>query len=377
MIEELLLVDFQNHRRLRLVLGRVTVIVGDNGTGKSAVLRALRWLMTNQPLGEGFVGRWRKAPFALVKAKIDGRWVARKKGKGVNKYFIDGKQLKAFNRKPPQAVSDLCNVTDLNFQRQHDGAFGLSLGSSDAAKLLNSVVNLSSIDASLKIAAGKVRTAKARVEVCQERLKEARAGRDANKWAAQLSSEIDEFEQRIAQMAVVRTECSRIDDLLAVMVRAYQGRDRAARLNRYAGRAADAGAVARSTAELVGRLEDTVQAISNARRRLRPVPGTAKLARVWGATKATAAEVSKIESFLFALEIQTYQRDQCQQKVGDLSKELSAMSRDQGKCPACGQSLPSGSRVASPTSTPRIQSQEAERRAVRSGIKRRPGSTSG
>jgi DNA repair ATPase RecN len=368
LIEEILIKDFQNHRTLRLVLGRVTVLVGDNGTGKSAVLRALRWLMTNQPLGEGFIGRWRKAPYSFVKAKIDGRWVARKKGKGVNQYRLDGKVLKAFKTKPPQAVSDLCNVSDLNFQRQTDASFGLSLNGSDAAKLLNTVVNLGAIDQSLKIAASKVRTAKARLDVCLERLKEARAGRAANAWAVQLSTDIERFEQRIAQMAVAQRRCSRIDDLLAAVGEAYDAQDRAAAVKQAALRAASAGRLERATRQLVARLEDTVQAITTARARLRPVPSAAKLTAAWTARKTTAAEVSKIECFLFGLENQKWERERCQRKVKSLIQELAGLTSRQRKCEACGQPLPgSGSRPVSQTFISPTQSPAAAPRRERSG----------
>ncbi|MCL6636233.1 MAG: ATP-binding protein, partial [Peptococcaceae bacterium] len=62
--------NFQSHRYTELVLApTMTVLIGESDQGKSAVVRALRWLLYNRPQGADFmrVG----ADYCRVAAEFD------------------------------------------------------------------------------------------------------------------------------------------------------------------------------------------------------------------------------------------------------------------------------------------------------------------
>lgn len=378
MIEEVYLRDFQKHRRLRLVLDPfVSVLVGTNGAGKSSVLRAIRWALTNKPQGNRMIGRWRKAPYALVKVRLDKQSIARKKGKGLNEYYVDGKKLKAFGTNTPQAVGDLANVGPVNFQWQHEGPYGLSLSAADASRLLNSVVNLGSIDASLKIAATKVRRAKARMDVTQERLQEARAGRDRYEWAERLSSRISAFEQRTAQIATIATELRQTQDFLSLVSQASYALDRALRLNRTVLRAERAIDLARQSAAELEQLVDTEQAITRARSARRPVPDPARFVELHTAAKKSETELRQMQALSFGIMNQTWESERCQNLLKELDRDLSALMKERGRCKACGQPLPrKPSASASPTPIGVTPYPAQGPRAGRSGIPSRKATAS-
>src|SRR5579863_8740376 len=106
MITKILIKGFQRHKKISLRLGQgVNTIIGRSNSGKSSVLRALRWLCDNTPRGNKFIHRGSKK--ASVTIWVDGHKIKRTKGEGVNSYSIDGHVLKAFGAKPPAEVTKL------------------------------------------------------------------------------------------------------------------------------------------------------------------------------------------------------------------------------------------------------------------------------
>lgn len=154
----LILRNFQRHERLSLPLDpKVTTIIGDSDSGKSAVLRALRWVCRNKPNGTDFVRHGQK--LCRVSVLAGDRRIHRSRGAG-NSYHLDGEELKAFGADVPSPVRKVLKTTDLNFQLQHDAPFWFSLSPGDLAQRLNALVNLSKIDSIQK----KIRTGRSKAE---------------------------------------------------------------------------------------------------------------------------------------------------------------------------------------------------------------------
>ena len=168
-IDRLQIQNFQRHEQLRLKLDEsIVAITGQSDVGKSSVLRALRWLATNRPRGDGFVrdGGERTS----VKIRVDGKTVERVRGKGENTYTVDGKVLEAFGTDVPEEIANLLNLGPENFQGQHDPPFWFCLTAGEVAKQLNKIVDLELIDQATARIATKLRKCKARVEVVESRL---------------------------------------------------------------------------------------------------------------------------------------------------------------------------------------------------------------
>lgn len=169
MITQIRLVDFQRHLKLQVDFDPITTIVGPTDSGKSSILRALRWLALNQPSGSSFIN-WEGAKSATVIGTIDDRRVARTHGTQ-NAYKLDEESYKAFGKgKVPDPIREVLNVTELNFQGQHDPAFWFSLTAGDVAKRLNAIVDLEAIDVALGEAATRVRKQTTAFDLAQERV---------------------------------------------------------------------------------------------------------------------------------------------------------------------------------------------------------------
>ncbi len=174
MLEKLRIVDFQSHEDTRIRFDpHVTVIVGASDVGKSAVLRALRWLMTNRPRGDAFVRDGTNSTSVML--WLDGQKVSRFRGKTSNGYKLGQDDLfKAVSSDVPEPISNLLNVSDVNFQGQHDAPYWLSLTPGETAKRLNEIVDLEVIDRVHERIASRLRKVKTMMEVTAERLDEAR-----------------------------------------------------------------------------------------------------------------------------------------------------------------------------------------------------------
>ena len=222
MISSLHLRNFQCHADLCLDLGPITVLVGANGAGKTAVLRALRWLVLNEYAGTaGSQIRWGEES-CQVEVQIDGHVLLRRRGKDENLYVLDGQEFRAFGKGVPTSIQELLRLGAANFQQQHDPAFWLTLTSGQAASALNDIFNLSQIDAALSSVASEVRGSRSRVEVATERLAEARQHAQELAWVKEANKEWQRIETLQAQQEDMQMELERLRKLYEQLVQGKQ-----------------------------------------------------------------------------------------------------------------------------------------------------------
>jgi exonuclease SbcC len=174
MIKSVELLDFQSHKKLRVQFAPgITTIIGDTDVGKSAVIRALRWVCQNVPQGADFV-RW-GSKCAVVTLEVEDQIIVRSRGKGENGYLMSGDEFKAFGTGVPVEIAKVLKLSDLNFQAQHDSPFWLSIGGTEVARQMNQIVNLEIIDGVLSAVADKTRKSKVASELSAQRRDEAKA----------------------------------------------------------------------------------------------------------------------------------------------------------------------------------------------------------
>lgn len=138
--------NFQSHKHTVLPLSPGTnVIVGASDSGKSAILRALTWVITNRPLGDAFRSEWGgETKVSLVTS--DGHTVDRVRSASRNDYVVDGVVLSAFGTEVPEEVTNVLRLDELSVQGQMDSPFLLAMSPGEAARLLNRAASLDEID---------------------------------------------------------------------------------------------------------------------------------------------------------------------------------------------------------------------------------------
>lgn len=153
MIKSVFIENFQSHKSTKLEFDPgVNVIIGPSDSGKSAVLRAMLWGITNKPGGDSFCSNWKGN--TAVDIELENEVISREKGKE-NLYIVSPEdapsiEFKAFGAGVPEEIENLFNVSDINIQRQMDAPFLLSSSAGEVGRILNQAVRLDIIDIALK-----------------------------------------------------------------------------------------------------------------------------------------------------------------------------------------------------------------------------------
>ncbi len=155
MIKRLTLINFQSHKETSIDFSDgVNALVGRSDVGKSAIERAMIWVIKNRPSGDAFRSHW--GGNTSVEIETETHRIRRIKGDKINRYEIDDlnstetKKFEAMGQGVPEVIRDLLNISDLNISEQHDGPFLLADSPGDIAKSLNEAVNLTIIDSATK-----------------------------------------------------------------------------------------------------------------------------------------------------------------------------------------------------------------------------------
>lgn len=204
MLQSLTLKNFQRHKKKKIVFSPgVTSIVGPSDRGKSAILRALRWVVLNQPSGASFIRHGSKS--SEVTLKLDGVKVVRSKGRS-NTYKLNGKTHRSFGVSVPMPVAGALKMSELNFQDQHDAPFWFSNSAAQVSKNLNFVVDLSLIDKVLANVATMLRKERSRIELLKEEIAEGRERLQKFKGLDAMQAKLDVLYHRAEALKMLETE---------------------------------------------------------------------------------------------------------------------------------------------------------------------------
>lgn len=170
MITHLLIKNFEAHKKLSVKLDQITTFTGPTDSGKSTIIRAFKWLVTNRPRGIFFLNDQDEPAFFGI--KTDKGNVSRKRGKNINNYKLNGQSFEAFGTDVPEEVQQFLNMDELNFQYQFDAPYWFFISPGEVSKQLNRIVDLDIIDSSLSKIIFQIRTQKTAVSLSEERLNE-------------------------------------------------------------------------------------------------------------------------------------------------------------------------------------------------------------
>lgn len=149
MIQSLEIQNFQSHKYSKLEFANgVNVIVGGSDTGKTSIIRALRWLIWNRPSGDAFRSTWDGITGVEIITNSDS--IVRWKGKTESGYGLDEQEFKAFGTEVPEEIIQALNVNEINLQQQLDRPFLLDATPGEVAQHFNKVAHLDQIDNGLR-----------------------------------------------------------------------------------------------------------------------------------------------------------------------------------------------------------------------------------
>jgi DNA repair exonuclease SbcCD ATPase subunit len=147
----------------------VNVVIGATDAGKSAIFRALIWVLFNEPNGDEFRSSWGGETEVSVEF-TDGTVIRRVKGKK-NQYFVNETEFVAFGAKPPEEVYQAHGFDrKLNIQGQADPFFLLQASAGEVARTFNQLANLEKIDTVLASLSSHERQIRAKAKYAEEQL---------------------------------------------------------------------------------------------------------------------------------------------------------------------------------------------------------------
>ena len=176
MIKSLEIKNIQSHKNSRLEFSPgINALVGTSNNGKSAVLRALLWCITNRPLGtEILLSNWaydskgkQNDEMSVTVEKSEGV-LTRRKFKSENEYVLNGETMETVGTDVPEDVKKFFALSETNIQKQQDTPFLLSQSSGKTAEYFNKIVRLDIIDRVLSNAESTRRKMKNQVESSEQ-----------------------------------------------------------------------------------------------------------------------------------------------------------------------------------------------------------------
>lgn len=215
-ITEITIQNFQSHTKTIIKparCGNLTALVGASNCGKTAVLRALRWLFYNTPQGTDFI-RIGTGSSKVTVTYNDGVSVTRERGKSFNRYIItrnaQDQVFEGFGSSVPLEVQEVTGIKpvqvgdlslNLNMSEQLEGPFlGKSISAGARAKVLGKLAGTEEIDLANKTLGTDIY----------------RRNQDVKR----LNSEVGTLEENIKQFDWLPTVAEKIEKIEALLAQA-------------------------------------------------------------------------------------------------------------------------------------------------------------
>lgn len=164
-IKRIRLINFQSHEDSEICLGEgLNVIIGGSDQGKTAIIRALRWLLYNEPRGTDFI-RIGADSCKVIITLTDGVEISRERTQNRNIYTLkraDGEEqiYEGFGNETPEEITNAHGMgkvnldtdieSSLNIGYQLDGPFLLSQTGAIRAKAIGRIVGIHLIDKAIR-----------------------------------------------------------------------------------------------------------------------------------------------------------------------------------------------------------------------------------
>lgn len=229
MIKEIVIHNFQSHKHTVLKLSDgLNAIVGESSFGKTAVIRAIEWVLTNRPLGDEYVSHFadKKDP-TYVKITTDRGWVKATRQATSVGYEVNGQYFDKVGRGVPDAVKSVLNIGDSNIQEQLAPHFLLS-GTTSITDTINRITNLELITECRKEANRDISKLKTEIKLHKESLAETESRLNQLRPVDDLLEKAEKHQMLVTEIADLQDDLETIFDIqtdVLVLERAIDGYD--------------------------------------------------------------------------------------------------------------------------------------------------------
>lgn len=337
MLNSLEIKNFQAHKHLFIEFDKgVNSIVGPTDVGKSAIIRALQWVTTNEPSGEAFIKEGTKK--AAARVVVDGNKITRIRGKGKNAYRLNNSDYNAFGSNVPETIASLLNLSDLNFQAQHDSPFWFCKTAGEVSRQLNSIVDLDIIDTALADLSSDVKKQKSSTDVLINRIKRLEELEKSSKFLEDVDKDLLALEEQEKEIQEKRQKIDTLQELIQ-KCKTYQKRiDTAFEFISSAKCVINAGekwnSIHKKTTFLTGLVELGKRNLKAAKNR---PPSIEPLEALWNTVEFIKEEQDTLSKILS--KILMYKRVIEQSQIDIKKLKISLKEKMGDTCPLCEQPL--------------------------------------
>jgi len=218
----LVIENFQSHERTEIAFSEgLNVFVGPSDSGKSAILRALRWVLYNQPRGSDFI-RTGASRCRVTLILSDGTHIVRERSSSVNRYLIrdpEGKEriFEGFGSDVPREVLEAHGMIPLQLDedreltlqiaQQLEGPFLLSESGGTRARSIGRISGAHLLDLAQNETARDQRSVSSRIRFVEEEMK--RREEELKPYEV-----LPRFREQLNRAAALREEAGRKMELL-------------------------------------------------------------------------------------------------------------------------------------------------------------------
>lgn len=332
-IESISMTNFQSHTETRLELageGCLTVIVGPTDSGKTSIVRALKWVMYNQPAGTGFVRAGATSSRVSI-AFTSGAQVTRFRSASQNQYRLsrpgegnarDESVFEGFGVSVPDEVQQVLQVYPIsvgdlvllvNLAEQLDGPFlGRGVPSTLRAKALLRLAGSEVLDVASNRLGTDIHRASREAERLERECESVERELERHSWVIPMSERIrsvDRLMTSIGEKAETIERCRALSDELANLPARSTIVDR---VDSIRSALLDAQTLDKQFSDWVERLE--------------------RITRLNYATDRAAQSADSVVSTLRRL----------RGEMGGVQEAYGSLAARLEHCPTCGQRLPGG-----------------------------------
>lgn len=349
MLESLSLQNFQSHKNSELEFDPgVNVIVGPSDSGKTAVIRALRWLVWGRPLGDAFIHH--SESLCRVRLAIDGEVVTREKTKkGETSYQFLDHGYTALKGEVPDKIKDFLNIGEINLQQQLDRPFLLDTSPGKVAQHFNKIARLDLIDIATKNVLSWIKKTKSSVAGLEAKIEEHEEELEQYTGIDEADAKLDVLEEALGRLTSkqntiiqIKQTCDRIEEIENEMDKYCYTEEMEERVLLLASSFDEANKMWKEGEELSGLVEriETIDLQISERSNVEAMSDRAKLV---SSLMQDRAKIQDDASALYLL-LENIQNTDAEfdNKLGEVSLEEKEFKENfPSVCPLCGQKVKS------------------------------------
>lgn len=350
MINAIELTNFRSHKDTFIEFHPgVNVIKGTSHSGKTNIVRAIKWVLLNRPSGTGFIPfTAAKGDETAVSLQLGERFISRIRGKE-NAYETDEDRFPVVRTDVPDEVKDVLKMDETNISEQQDGPYLLNKPSGEVARIFNECVGLSDIDRINKNLNSITKQAKRNANYKKEEeeriskiLAESSWVVGAKKRADSMYLQIDQInkmeetrsglEETLSSLSVVNDRLAELKDTASLepkvdkLIKSRETIDKL--INKY-----------NYLLNLIEREEETTKKICNLKESLVLEPRIRHLESIQEEIESAKREFRNIERVHNLITVNEQSSRDLKKQMKQEEKKLNELMDRMGICPLCGSQL--------------------------------------